>query len=207
MFALQHVASSSTRVGLHRRNRTLNSKRTLLRSSGGGHRDLLGDIGARDPFPAELESNFGDKVLGYSNTDHLIKPPDDMDKILGLKSKRCTPCEGGTPRLTEKEIERLRNQVPGWQLIKDDEGMYRIKTEWKVRNFKSGLILFKRISEIAESEKHHPDLHLISYNQVSAELYTHSIGGLSENDFILAAKINELDVSDLLPKRKQQYWA
>lgn len=76
-----------------------------------------------------------------------------------------------------------------------------------MRNFKCGLSLFERIGEIAESEKHHPDLHLLSYNKVSAELYTHSIGGLSENDFIMAAKINELDITDLLSKKKTQFWA
>lgn len=65
----------------------------------------------------------------------------------------------------------------------------------------------RRIAEVAEAEGHHPDLHLEGYNCVVAELTTHAIGGLSENDFIVAAKINELETADLQPRRKQKFWA
>ena len=83
----------------------------------------------------------------------------------------------------------------------------RGRCEWKTKGFKSALRLFERIGEIAESEGHHPDLHLTSYNNVSVELSTHAVQGLTENDFIIAAKINELDLSDLLKKQKKAYWA
>jgi 4a-hydroxytetrahydrobiopterin dehydratase len=60
---------------------------------------------------------------------------------------------------------------------------------------------------VADAEGHHPDLHLRSYNHVAVELSTHAVGGLTENDFIMAAKINEIPLDDLLPKRKPQFWA
>lgn len=110
------------------------------------------------------------------------------------------------PLLTEKEIYLLRNQVPGWQLIREDD-VDRIRSEWTVKDFKSALEFFQRIGEIAESEGHHPDLHLTSYNKVRIELFTHAVKGLTENDFIIAAKINALDISDLLKKKKPSYWA
>ena len=77
----------------------------------------------------------------------------------------------------------------------------------QVRNFNAGLELFGRIGKVAEEEGHHPDLHLCGYNLVSAELSTHSVGGLTENDFIMAAKINDIEMADLLPKRKPKFWA
>lgn len=79
--------------------------------------------------------------------------------------------------------------------------------EWKVKNFVSGLELFKRISVIAEKQGHHPDLHLEGYNNVRVELWSHAAGGLTENDFIMAAQINQLDASDLQKKVRKQYWA
>ncbi|GMH41706.1 hypothetical protein BSKO_09616 [Bryopsis sp. KO-2023] len=170
--------------------------------------EFLGDMGARDPFAAELESNFGDKVLGNWDTEHLIAPPDEISKFIGLTSRKCKPCEGGNvPVLEESEIDRLRNQVPGWMVVKDGEGSGKIRQEWKVKNFTSGLELFKRIAVIAEDQGHHPDLHLTGFNTVAAELSTHSVGGLTENDFIMAAQINKLDFSDLKKKEKPKFWA
>lgn len=70
-------------------------------------------------------------------------------------------------------------QVPGWQLSNDQQGVLCLRQEWKVKNFKAGLDLFKRIGEVAEEEGHHPNLHLEGYNRVSAELNTHSVGRLA----------------------------
>ena len=67
--------------------------------------------------------------------------------------------------------------------------------------------LLKRLGDVAEAEGHHPDLHITGFNNVKAELSTHAVGGLTTNDFIVAAKINELELSDLLPKRKPKFWA
>ncbi|MBM4072761.1 MAG: 4a-hydroxytetrahydrobiopterin dehydratase [Planctomycetes bacterium] len=108
-----------------------------------------------------------------------------------LSEKKCTACEGGVPKLTADEIKRLLPAVPGWQVTADGQ---RIRREWRVKDFLAGLDFFQLIGKVAEEEGHHPDLHLAGYRNVAVEIYTHAIGGLSENDFILAAKINRLAV-------------
>ncbi|KAK9849503.1 hypothetical protein WJX84_009680 [Apatococcus fuscideae] len=159
--------------------------------------------GARDPFPGEVGSNFTAKPLSEADTMHIIRPPHGMDKITGLRSRKCKPCEAGkTQALDSTTINALRNQVPGWQVTKDAAGRPCIRQEWKVLNFLSGLEFFRRVGALAEEEGHHPDLHLEGWNRVYIQLATHSVGGLTENDFILASKINDLDTSDLRPRPK-----
>lgn len=181
----------------------------VVAADGDLERAMLGDnFGARDPFAAELESNFGDKVLGNFNTEHIIKPPDKIREFVGLTSRRCVPCEGGNvAQLDEKEVERLRQQVPGWRVATDARGAPCIRQEWKVKGFQSGLELMGRIAVIAEEQGHHPDLHLTGTTTLTAELSTHAVGGLTENDFIIAAKINEMSFADLLPPKKARFWA
>jgi 4a-hydroxytetrahydrobiopterin dehydratase len=108
-----------------------------------------------------------------------------------LTAKKCRPCEGGVPPLSPAEIAEMLKQVPEWRLTADGQ---RIRREWRVKDFLTALDFFNRIGEIAEAEDHHPDLHLVGYRNVAVELWTHAIGGLSENDFILAAKIDRLRV-------------
>lgn len=161
------------------------------------------DFGARDPTAGEVGSGFGSKSLGNWDTAHVIRPPEGMRKHLGIASKKCVPCEAGTTKaLSDSEVNSYRNQVPGWQIIKNAQGHQCLRQQWKVKNFTSGLQVFDRIGQVAEAEGHHPDLHLEGYNTVAADLSTHSVGGLTENDFIMASKINLLDFSDLQQKRK-----
>jgi 4a-hydroxytetrahydrobiopterin dehydratase len=108
-----------------------------------------------------------------------------------LTEKKCRPCEGGVPPLSPAEVGRLSKQVPQWHVTPDGQ---RIRREWRVKDFVTALDFFNRIGEIAEAEDHHPDLHLVGYRDVAIELWTHAIGGLSENDFIVAAKIDRLPV-------------
>jgi 4a-hydroxytetrahydrobiopterin dehydratase len=108
-----------------------------------------------------------------------------------LKRKKCVPCEGGVPPVERQEAERLLEDLPGWSLT--DDGI-RIRREWVAKDFLSAMDFFHRVAELAEDEGHHPDLHLVGYRNVAIELWTHAIGGLSENDFITAAKIEELPV-------------
>jgi 4a-hydroxytetrahydrobiopterin dehydratase len=108
-----------------------------------------------------------------------------------LTEKKCRPCEGGVPPLSLAEVGRLSKQVPHWHVTPDGQ---RIRREWRVKDFVTALDFFHRIGEIAEAEDHHPDLHLVGYRNVAIELWTHAIGGLSENDFIVAAKIDRLPV-------------
>ena len=87
----------------------------------------------------------------------------------------------------KKQIEKL----PGWKLSADAK---KIRKEWVVKDFMTAIKFFNEIARIAEAEDHHPDLHLSGYRNVAVELSTHAIGGLSENDFILAAKIDQIPV-------------
>ncbi|HJZ54475.1 MAG TPA: 4a-hydroxytetrahydrobiopterin dehydratase [Gemmataceae bacterium] len=107
-----------------------------------------------------------------------------------LAQKTCVPCEGGVPKLEPAKVRELLPQVPGWRLSADGN---RIARSWRVLDFVTALDFFCRIGELAEAEDHHPDLHLTSYRDVTVELWTHAAGGLTENDFILAAKINTLE--------------
>jgi 4a-hydroxytetrahydrobiopterin dehydratase len=108
-----------------------------------------------------------------------------------LAAKKCVPCEGGVQPLSPEQIAELSPNVPQWQLAADKKSLRR---EWRVKDFPTALDFFNRIGEIAEREDHHPDLHLTGYRNVAVELSTHALGGLSENDFILAAKIDRLPV-------------
>ena len=105
-----------------------------------------------------------------------------------LASRQCKPCEGGVEPLPLAATQRLLEDVQGWELI---EGK-RLSKTITCKHFLDAVGLIQRIAPIAEAEDHHPDLHLRRYKHLTVELSTHAIGGLSENDFILAAKINEL---------------
>jgi 4a-hydroxytetrahydrobiopterin dehydratase len=105
----------------------------------------------------------------------------------GLATKRCVPCEGGTQPLSRTEIETYLSQVGGgWKV----EGEKTLTKQFTFRDFVAAMKFVSSVADIAEAEGHHPDIH-ISYNKVRFDLWTHAIGGLSENDFILAAKIEQ----------------
>ena len=108
-----------------------------------------------------------------------------------LCSTRCVPCEGGVPKMTPEESLQQLQMLSGWTLL---SGPDRIQKTWVVKHFRAGMEFFNAISELAESEAHHPDLHLAGYRNVTIEIWTHAIGGLSLNDFILAARIDQLPV-------------
>lgn len=119
-----------------------------------------------------------------------------------LASRRCVPCEGqGLLPLPVDQAKEMLGQTPGWDLILDSP-MPLLRRKWRTRSFLAGLAFFQRVGELAEKEGHHPDLHLEGWNHARIEIYTHAIGGLHENDFVLAAKINELQVKDLMRKPK-----
>jgi 4a-hydroxytetrahydrobiopterin dehydratase len=108
-----------------------------------------------------------------------------------LREKRCRPCEGGVAPLNPHEAKRLVEAVSGWKLGDASKSIWR---EWKTADFSSAMEFLNQVARLAEDEDHHPDLHLTGYRNVTIELSTHAIEGLSENDFILAAKVNELPV-------------
>jgi 4a-hydroxytetrahydrobiopterin dehydratase len=108
-----------------------------------------------------------------------------------LTKKKCKPCEGGVQPYSATEAADQLKQLKGWRITHDGQ---RIRKEWKVNDFMAGMDFFNRCAQLAEVDGHHPDLHIEGYRNVSVELWTHAIGGLSENDFILAAKIDELPI-------------
>ena len=108
-----------------------------------------------------------------------------------LVQKKCLPCEGGVDVCPLPFVQKQLEKLPGWRLTHDNQ---RIRKDWTLNNFIEGIEFFQKVAQIAESEAHHPDLHLESYRNVSIEIWTHAIGGLSENDFILAAKIDEIKI-------------
>src|SRR5688500_9794581 len=108
-----------------------------------------------------------------------------------LRAKKCLPCEGGVEPATLEEAQAQLKRLTGWHLIRDGQ---RIRKEWIVKNFMAAMNFFNQVAEVAEDDQHHPDLHLEGYRNAAIELWTHAIGGLSENDFILAAKIDEIPV-------------
>jgi 4a-hydroxytetrahydrobiopterin dehydratase len=103
---------------------------------------------------------------------------------------RCKPCEGQTALYSADQAIAQLEHLEDWYLVCDGQ---KIRREYTVKNFLAGLALFDKVAGLAEIENHHPDLHLEGYRNVSLELWTHTIGGLSVNDFILAAKINGLE--------------
>ena len=112
--------------------------------------------------------------------------------VTELTNKHCVPCEGGVPKVAPEQVQKYLKDLKDWKLTADG---LRIRREWRVKNFVAGLEFFERVGKLAEEEGHHPDLHLTGYRNVAVELWTHAIGGLSENDFIIAAKIDRLPVA------------
>lgn len=106
-----------------------------------------------------------------------------------LRHATCVPCEGGVPAVEKQAATIYLQATPDWSLDEAGKAIFR---KVSCTHFVDAMKLLNRIAEVAEQEQHHPDLHLTGYRQVRVELTTHAIGGLSENDFIVAAKIDEL---------------
>lgn len=106
-----------------------------------------------------------------------------------LVQKKCVPCEGGIPPLSGAELEPWLAQIDvAWQLIADQT---KIQREFAFKDFPATMAFVNQVAELAEAEGHHPDISIF-YNKLTLELWTHKIHGLFDNDFILAAKIDEL---------------
>ena len=106
-----------------------------------------------------------------------------------LAERHCVECKPGTAPLPRDEVDRLLNQVPGW-VVDEDDGHLRLTRRVKFKGFMPGVDLINRIAPIAEAEGHHPDV-LLSYGSLTIWLWTHAAGGLTDNDFILAARLDE----------------
>ena len=105
-----------------------------------------------------------------------------------LADKQCIPCRGGVPPLTADEIKPLAQQLPDWDVV----DVHQLDRTYKFKDFREALEFTNRVGELAEEQGHHPDIYL-AWGKVGIRLWTHKIDGLSESDFVMAAKIERLD--------------
>ncbi len=106
---------------------------------------------------------------------------------MDLTQKKCVPCEGGVPKLGPERVDDLLAELDGW-IVQGD----RLHKHHRFKDFAQAMRFVNAIAEVAEREGHHPDFTVRDWNVVDVSIWTHAIGGLSENDFILAAKIDAL---------------
>lgn len=104
---------------------------------------------------------------------------------MSLAEKHCVPCRGGVPPLKGAELEKLKGQVSGWDVVNE----HHLARTFPFPDFQKALDFVNRVGAIAEQEGHHPDLYL-SWGKVGVQIWTHKIDGLTESDFILAAKVD-----------------
>lgn len=109
---------------------------------------------------------------------------------MSLAEKHCVPCRGGVPPLKGAELDKLKSLVSGWDVIQE----HHLAKTFRFPDFQKALDFVNRVGAVAEQEGHHPDLYL-SWGKVNVETWTHKIDGLTESDFILAAKIDQLSAS------------
>ena len=115
------------------------------------------------------------------------KKSEEVNKMSDLASKTCVPCKGGVPPLAGKELEALVRQVPQWKVVNG----HHITRTFTFPDFRQALAFVNKAGEIAEQQGHHPDI-LLSWGKAEITTWTHKIDGLTESDFILAAKIDKL---------------
>ncbi|HWR15131.1 MAG TPA: 4a-hydroxytetrahydrobiopterin dehydratase [Terriglobales bacterium] len=104
-----------------------------------------------------------------------------------LAEKSCVPCRGGIPALKGKELEELHAQVPDWEIVNE----HHLKRAFTFKDFVSALVFVNKVGEVAETEGHHPDIYL-AWGKAEITIWTHKVDGLTESDFILAAKIDNV---------------
>jgi 4a-hydroxytetrahydrobiopterin dehydratase len=112
-----------------------------------------------------------------------------VEKRKELASLTCVPCRGGVPPMKEDKVRLMLDVVPGW--TKSVGEIDKIEKLFQFKNFTEAMVFVNKVAEIADEQNHHPDI-FIQWNKVTLILWTHAIKGLFENDFILAAKIDEL---------------
>ncbi|KAH7415904.1 hypothetical protein KP509_14G065400 [Ceratopteris richardii] len=180
--------------------RSVNRRGLVVAQVGPPAPELFG----RDPFAEEIASNFADKVQGLADTEHIILVP--KTNALSLSRRSCiNPLPHGTIPFSSKEAKDLLRKVVGWRLV-EEQTTLKLECEWKLKDHAAGLELMNRISKVTEAEKKHIDLDLDDQTHIlKARIWTESIGGLCVNDYIIAAKIDELDTSDLI--KKMRVWA
>jgi 4a-hydroxytetrahydrobiopterin dehydratase len=110
-----------------------------------------------------------------------------------LLKKKCVPCEGGISSLDLTEIHKYQKKVDGWNIIKNEKKIFFLEKNFKFKNFIDSQNFINKVGHISEKENHHPDI-FFGWGYAKIAITTHAIEGLSENDFILAAKIDQINV-------------
>ena len=110
-----------------------------------------------------------------------------MSAIDDLAERACVPCKGGVPPLSEAEVEPLLQRLEGWRV----ERVHHLTKTYEFRNFKDALDFVSRVGAMAEEQRHHPDIYL-AWGKVRIDIWTHKIDGLTESDFVFAAKCDRL---------------
>ena len=108
-----------------------------------------------------------------------------------LLKKKCVPCEGGVIPFDISQIHKYQKKVDGWDIVKNDKKIFFLEKSFKFKNFKESQNFINKVSKISEEERHHPDI-IFGWGYAKINITTHAIEGLSKNDFILAAKIDEI---------------
>jgi 4a-hydroxytetrahydrobiopterin dehydratase len=111
---------------------------------------------------------------------------------MDFTQKKCVPCEGGIPKMTRADAEAALRSLDGWETRQDATQLHK---HYRFKNFVTAMRFVNALAALAESEGHHPDFCVQAWNTVDVTLWTHAIGGLSENDFIVAAKLDRLPES------------
>lgn len=106
-----------------------------------------------------------------------------------LTKKHCVPCKEGGEPLSEKKENELLKEVVNWTLVRD--GTHKLTRQFKFKDFRESMAFVNKVADLVEEEGHHPDIKIV-WNKVRLDLFTHAVGGLHENDFVMAAKINNM---------------
>ena len=117
--------------------------------------------------------------------------PAPNSKMSELLNKKCVPCEGEVLPFDISEIHKYQKKVDGWDIIKNEKKIFYLYKKYEFKNFVESQIFINKIGEISENEGHHPDISF-GWGYAEIKITTHAIEGLSENDFILAAKIDQI---------------
>tara|TARA_Y100000996_G_scaffold413194_1_gene400903 strand:- start:452 stop:796 length:345 start_codon:yes stop_codon:yes gene_type:complete len=108
-----------------------------------------------------------------------------------LKDKKCLPCEGGVLPFSISEIHKYQKKVDGWNVVKNEKNIFLLEKNFQFKNFVDSQNFINQVGNVSEQENHHPDINF-GWGYAKISITTHAIEGLSENDFILAAKIDNL---------------